>query len=70
MPWITVTDRTYQMVAAKALLPFVQAGSRHLDSGDWEVQLDQEVYDKIEELRQEGETPDDVITKILERSDH
>lgn len=69
MPWITVSARTYELIARKAIFPFVSTG-RQLGNGDWEVPVDQEVYDKIEELRQEGETVDDVITKVLERSDH
>lgn len=64
MKMIRVSDATYRAIAETAILPFRSTGTRQAD-GSWHLSIDDEICERLRELRQAGETDDDVIVRML-----
>ena len=64
MKRIRVNDATYLAIAKAAIRPFRSLGLKQPDAS-WLVPVDDEVYDRIQELKLPGETDDDTIIRMI-----
>jgi len=64
MKTIKVNDATYRAIADATILPFRSTGDRLAD-GDWLVPVENDTYERIQDVRPPGETDDDTVQRML-----
>lgn len=64
MKTIKVSETTYRAIAEAATLPFRSTGKR-LPDGNWLVPLEDDTFERIQDLRLSGETDDDALQRLI-----
>lgn len=64
MPIIHLSDATHRLVIEHAENPFHVTGERQPD-GSWAVPFNDDTFNRLSQLRMEGETFDDVIVRMF-----
>lgn len=62
---VYVSKETYNLVQAKAILPFQPSHGIRYDDGSWSFALQEETVGRLQGLALKGETLSDTIFRIL-----
>ena len=64
MKWIRISDTAHRAIAEATIYPCHETGQRQAD-GSWLVPMSNEVYQRLDEVRIDGECDDDLIMWII-----
>ena len=66
MKWLHVSETTHRALADAAIYPWHETGQRQAD-GSWLIPVGDEVAERLDEIRLDGESDDDVIMRLIRR---
>jgi hypothetical protein len=67
MPEIEITEECRALIAAE--FPFEET-VRRLRSGEWQMQIDAETWQRLQKVRRHGETISDCIIRVIIVTQH
>jgi hypothetical protein len=64
MKWLHVSETAHRALADAAIYPWYETGRRQED-GSWLIPVDDEVAERLDEVRLDGESDDDLIMRMI-----
>ncbi len=64
MKWLHISETTHRALAEAAIYPWQETGRRQA-GGSWLIPVGDEVAERLDEIRLDGESDDDLIMRII-----